>query len=73
MCYKNRYIVKRIKVMLWFLGGSLNSISNTVYNTVICIMMDFTLTYREKWTEESLFMIKSKANLMTSLMIFNST
>lgn len=73
MCYENRYIVKRIKVMLWFLGGSLNSISNTVYNTVICIMMDFTLTYREKWTEESLFMIKSKANLMTSLMIFNST
>lgn len=48
MCYENRYIVKRIKVMLWFLGGSLNSISNTVYNTVICIMMDFTLTYREK-------------------------
>lgn len=73
MCYENRYIVKRIKVMLWFLGGSLNSISNTVYNTVICIMMDFTLRYREKWTEESLFMIKSKANLMTSLMIFNST
>ena len=65
MYYRIRNIFKHIKVM-WFLVGSLNSISNTVYNTVICIKMDLTLRCREEETE-SLSVIKSYDKYLKSI------